>query len=961
LLRGVRLTSRDEADAVLCMDEVDTDLPVLRLTESIWPGRITVSETVNGTDQRPQRLYDLYGASIDQTTISIVLSGVRPSLGARPDELARVPPHQRANRDAVRRWLAVDGLFNAASRAPEDLADLIADAVHAATRKASRVSIVINNYNYGDFLPFAIDSALNQNEAAHEIIVVDDGSTDQSRDIISNSAHVTAVLKENGGQGSAFNAGFAASSGDLIVFLDADDCLLPEAVSILAKQDLTTAARFSFGLETIDTHNTPCGLYPMSRRAASGLLKGPLLTDGFLMMMPTSGTAYPRSTLETILPMPEPPWRISADVYLAFAAIFKGPNRHLDHVLGQYRLHGANAYHAVFGAEAPFNERKMRQRRQAFGDIATCMERVGAYGSPRDIATLAAMAEPASADKANAAAAADHDAPRLTLDLPPLAHDDLPTPPEGDLFTHLSEADPARQGGGATWPILQPGQTFDLTRIRGETALGPGWTPNAVTGPALTGAFGVVAVCLPGPRADWMIMLSCDVAAPCEIGLWINRTRHAPIEIDPSGRATVRITGTLLDYEPMTRTWRVAMTLIPPADVTLTAWGLTAVRAHSSATGAPVLHTGQTVQPTDIIADQILASGWHWPSPDGAVMAKADATLRFTIAAHTDHTLHVMIDPPPLMVTHRGTALTTHPDACGHGLHVRLPGAEVRASGVVELNLVAADPCARPRLSALVLHPDKTGGDAPPMGYFADPHDLNGLVPSENDLKLSFAAPLNAPLVLRFEAEDPGAQSQVDIRFGDQMIAAALMGDAVLQLAPDADCRTLSVEITGDHRMTGLTQRSGLPAGPMPQPGRTLNADALAACAATPGLWQNAEGDALWLLANRAALRLPAPPTQATRLTVTALTLPGAAQTLTLRLGENFAATAPGGGLQTLTLELGDARDKPLHLRVETDLLVSTGLVGSDGQDLLGGALVAVSYDTDAAQTMASEQGISSS
>src|SRR5437762_9779476 len=91
-------------------------------------------------------------------------------------------------------------------------------------------SIIIDNYNYGRFLRDAIDSALAQTYPHAEVIVVDDGSTDNSREVIASYGdRIKPILKENGGQGSAFNAGFAASSGDVILFLDADDLLVSTA------------------------------------------------------------------------------------------------------------------------------------------------------------------------------------------------------------------------------------------------------------------------------------------------------------------------------------------------------------------------------------------------------------------------------------------------------------------------------------------------------------------------------------------------------------------------------------------------------------------------------------------------------------------------------------------------------------------------------------------------------------
>jgi glycosyltransferase involved in cell wall biosynthesis len=98
--------------------------------------------------------------------------------------------------------------------------------------KQPLVSILINNYNYGRYLGYAIKSTLNQTYSNVEILVVDDGSTDNSRDIIKGyNDRIIAIFKENGGQASALNAGFAASQGAIICLLDADDLFLPEKVS----------------------------------------------------------------------------------------------------------------------------------------------------------------------------------------------------------------------------------------------------------------------------------------------------------------------------------------------------------------------------------------------------------------------------------------------------------------------------------------------------------------------------------------------------------------------------------------------------------------------------------------------------------------------------------------------------------------------------------------------------------
>jgi glycosyltransferase involved in cell wall biosynthesis len=98
------------------------------------------------------------------------------------------------------------------------------------------VSIFINNYNYARFLPRSIESALPQTWRRLEVLAVDDASTDGSQEIIARYAgRVVPVLQAaNGGQGAAINAGIRVSRGDVVMLLDADDWLYPEAASRVA-------------------------------------------------------------------------------------------------------------------------------------------------------------------------------------------------------------------------------------------------------------------------------------------------------------------------------------------------------------------------------------------------------------------------------------------------------------------------------------------------------------------------------------------------------------------------------------------------------------------------------------------------------------------------------------------------------------------------------------------------------
>jgi glycosyltransferase involved in cell wall biosynthesis len=94
-----------------------------------------------------------------------------------------------------------------------------------------KVSIIITNYNYGAYLVEAIDSALDQTHDDTEVIVVDDGSQDNSAEIIKGYGdRIIPIFRENGGQCASLNTGFRKCQGDVVILLDADDILMPSAV-----------------------------------------------------------------------------------------------------------------------------------------------------------------------------------------------------------------------------------------------------------------------------------------------------------------------------------------------------------------------------------------------------------------------------------------------------------------------------------------------------------------------------------------------------------------------------------------------------------------------------------------------------------------------------------------------------------------------------------------------------------
>ena len=96
----------------------------------------------------------------------------------------------------------------------------------------SLITVIIACFNHGNFLSKAIDSVLAQTYQPIEIIMVDDGSTDNSKEIAAKYPAVKYIFQSNSGVASARNTGIKHSSGEFILFLDADDWLLPAGLAI---------------------------------------------------------------------------------------------------------------------------------------------------------------------------------------------------------------------------------------------------------------------------------------------------------------------------------------------------------------------------------------------------------------------------------------------------------------------------------------------------------------------------------------------------------------------------------------------------------------------------------------------------------------------------------------------------------------------------------------------------------
>lgn len=205
-----------------------------------------------------------------------------------------------------------------------------------------KISIVIDNYNYPEYVEQAINSALSQTYNNIEVIVVDDGSTDNCPELLQRYAsRVRLVLKRNGGQASAFNAGLALATGDVVMLLDADDVLRSDAAAKVAAAWRPGISKIHYPLALIDEEGKPLDCAIPRAPLPSGDLSQEVLRRGFYVSSPTSGNAFSREMLQHLMPvLDEAEWRVGVDGYLVFLAPFFGKIGAISEPIAYYRIHG---------------------------------------------------------------------------------------------------------------------------------------------------------------------------------------------------------------------------------------------------------------------------------------------------------------------------------------------------------------------------------------------------------------------------------------------------------------------------------------------------------------------------------------------------------------------------------------------------------------------------------------------
>lgn len=176
-----------------------------------------------------------------------------------------------------------------------------------STDHSPRVSIIIPAFNGERYIGASLASTLNQTYRDYEVIVVDDGSTDETRTVVLGvRGPIRYLYQPNQGPAAARNTGIEAARGELVCFLDADDSWLPEKLGIQVKfmeQNLAVGLVFA-DEEEFDDRGVQCWSLVATSRFYAEIAAGAVIIDPFLKLLeenfiPTSMVMVRRSCFQS--------------------------------------------------------------------------------------------------------------------------------------------------------------------------------------------------------------------------------------------------------------------------------------------------------------------------------------------------------------------------------------------------------------------------------------------------------------------------------------------------------------------------------------------------------------------------------------------------------------------------------------------------------------------------------------
>ncbi|MFK4767776.1 MULTISPECIES: glycosyltransferase family A protein [Rhizobium/Agrobacterium group] len=203
-----------------------------------------------------------------------------------------------------------------------------------------KLAVIVTCWNYADYVTDAIESVLRQGRRDCELVVIDDGSTDNSWDEICRTG-VRAYHIENAGQRLACLRGLQETTAPFVLFLDADDELLPGALTEVLWHLDKDVAKLQFPLLRMDARRRIMSgpVPPLSDFRERELLVREVLKTGYYTSPPTSGNVFRRDVCQLI---EGADYERAVDGVILFVAPFMGDIISLSRPLGLYRVHDRN-------------------------------------------------------------------------------------------------------------------------------------------------------------------------------------------------------------------------------------------------------------------------------------------------------------------------------------------------------------------------------------------------------------------------------------------------------------------------------------------------------------------------------------------------------------------------------------------------------------------------------------------
>ncbi len=221
-----------------------------------------------------------------------------------------------------------------------------------------KVSVLINNYNYGEFLKECIDSVLNQSYSNIEIVVYDDGSRDNSQVLLKEyEDNITLIAKRNYGkspnvnQMNAIYKAFKEAKGDIVFLLDSDDYFKKDKVEKIVNvfEENTDIEIVQHPLEEVDRNGkSRNSIVPVLKKVSNH--KEYILTNKSIshLFVPTSGLAFKKTFLDRVLPLKEDnSIHLWADTRLMLLGAITTKIINLYEPLTCYRQHGNNNFGGI--------------------------------------------------------------------------------------------------------------------------------------------------------------------------------------------------------------------------------------------------------------------------------------------------------------------------------------------------------------------------------------------------------------------------------------------------------------------------------------------------------------------------------------------------------------------------------------------------------------------------------------